>query len=76
MSDREALIKQRAYELWIQAGEPEESSDQFWYQAEKEIDGDGPAASGNGAALTPGEELEKQVEDTVPASNPPSATQP
>lgn len=76
MSDREAQIKQRAYELWIQAGEPEGSSDQFWYQAEKEIDGDDPAASGKGAALTPGEELEKQLEDTIPASDPPSALLP
>ena len=76
MSHRETRIKQRAYELWIQAGEPEGTSEQFWYQAEKEIDGDNPAASGKGAALTPDEELEKQLEETIPASDPPSATQP
>lgn len=72
----EAQIKQRAYELWIQAGEPEGSSEQFWYQAEKEIGGDDPAASNKGGAMTPDEQLDKQLEETTPASDPPSATQP
>jgi hypothetical protein len=30
-------IRQRAYELWLAAGEPEGRADSFWYEAEKEL---------------------------------------
>ena len=30
-------VRQRACELWMEAGEPEGKSDVFWYQAEKEL---------------------------------------
>lgn len=76
MSDREEQIRERAYDLWIEAGRPEGEPEQFWLQAEKDLAGDDPAASGKGAVLTADEELEKQLEESIPASDPPSAMQP
>jgi hypothetical protein len=43
MNDR---IRQRAYELWLQSGEPEGSEMEFWLQAEREIKGEGEQAAG------------------------------
>ena len=34
MEDR---IRQRAYELWLQSGQPEGSEMEFWLRAEREI---------------------------------------
>ncbi|MFC3694311.1 DUF2934 domain-containing protein [Chenggangzhangella methanolivorans] len=76
MSDREAQIKQRAYELWVQAGQPEGNSEQFWYQAERDISGDDPAAANKGGSMEANEKLDQELEESVPASDPPSATQP
>lgn len=76
MDDRESQIRQRAYDLWIEAGRPEGDPEQFWLQAERDLSEDDPAASNKGAAMTSDEELDKQLEDTTPASDPPSATQP
>jgi hypothetical protein len=30
-------IRQRAYELWQLAGRPEDREDEFWYEAEREL---------------------------------------
>jgi hypothetical protein len=30
-------IRQRAYELWQRAGSPENREQEFWYQAEQEL---------------------------------------
>jgi hypothetical protein len=30
-------IRQRAYQLWKEAGEPDGKSDAFWYQAEEQL---------------------------------------
>lgn len=42
MSDTEQRIRQRAYELWEQAGRPDDHSDRFWFAARQEIEGDTP----------------------------------
>ena len=34
--DRDQRIRQRAYELWQQAGSPEDRHEEFWHQAEAE----------------------------------------
>jgi hypothetical protein len=33
----EEEIRTRAFELWKKAGQPDDSTDTFWYQAEKEL---------------------------------------
>lgn len=38
MTEREHRIHVRARELWQQAGEPEGRDEEFWLQAEDEID--------------------------------------
>ncbi|WP_430231535.1 DUF2934 domain-containing protein [Paraburkholderia tropica] len=37
--DRDGRIRRRAYELWEEAGAPDDQTDAFWYQAEAEISG-------------------------------------
>jgi hypothetical protein len=36
--EREDRIRNRAYELWQQAGAPDGKPDDHWYEAEREID--------------------------------------
>ena len=37
MNSREERVRQRAAELWEQAGKPADRDEEFWYQAEAEI---------------------------------------
>lgn len=37
MSIHEDQIKDRAYQLWDEAGQPEGREQEFWYQAEREL---------------------------------------
>jgi hypothetical protein len=39
-------IRQRAYELWLQSGEPAGAEMEFWLQAEREITGESREAAG------------------------------
>ena len=39
MTEREARIRERAYELWEADGRREGSSDEYWNRATREIDG-------------------------------------
>lgn len=43
---REEEIRQMAYRLWEQAGRPEGRDQEFWYQAQRMMDGG--ERSGNG----------------------------
>jgi hypothetical protein len=54
MDDREEKIRHRAYALWKAAGEPEGHDDDFWWQAEKEVQQEEAAPSG---------ELDRDVAD-------------
>src|SRR5664280_605319 len=38
MSGIQELVRERAYELWQQAGGPEGRSDEFWFAAEHELE--------------------------------------
>ena len=40
MSEREKRVLERAYQLWEEAGRPEGRDQEFWRQAEREIDGE------------------------------------
>lgn len=35
---RRRLIERRAYELWDEAGRPQDADQEFWYLAERELD--------------------------------------
>lgn len=37
MTSREERIRQRAFDLWEQAGKPTGRDDEFWFSAEAEI---------------------------------------
>ena len=41
MHNRDDEIRSRAYTLWERAGCPEARSEEFWFAARREIDGDG-----------------------------------
>jgi hypothetical protein len=49
MSDREAKIRERAYQLWIEQGQPEGRSDQHWEEARRLVDAEGGDEAGPGA---------------------------
>jgi Protein of unknown function (DUF2934) len=38
MDNREARIRQKAHELWEQAGRPENKAEEHWAEAERQID--------------------------------------
>ncbi len=40
MSKREEEVRRRAYALWKRAGCPDARSEEFWYAARREIEGD------------------------------------
>ena len=37
MENREEHVKRRAYELWEEAGKPDDRENEFWLKAEREI---------------------------------------
>ncbi len=39
----EDKIRDRAFQLWDQAGQPDGREEEFWYEAEKELAGEGEA---------------------------------
>jgi hypothetical protein len=54
MENREERIKRRAYELWENAGKPDDREDEFWMKAEREIAGaDEPGETPIGRASPP-----------------------
>jgi hypothetical protein len=53
-SERDRKIRERAYELWVQGGRSEGSSEQHWFQAEQEFGAgsESPLAEPAGAGAT------------------------
>lgn len=45
----EQHIKARAHELWENAGRPEGDAEKFWYEAERELNGQAVPNSSDGA---------------------------
>jgi hypothetical protein len=57
MSDIERQIRDRAYLLWEQAGQPPGRSEEFWFLAQQELYGGAVTSDGpEGAMLPPAEE--------------------
>ncbi len=50
-TNREELIRNRAYELWEQEGHKEGQPEDYWYRAERELGG---ADTGDGAMAPEG----------------------
>jgi len=46
MSSIEEGVRRRAYELWENAGQPEGRSDEFWFAAIAELEGEPPPEEG------------------------------
>lgn len=61
--DREARIRQRAYEFWETAGQPEGRDQEYWLLAEASVAEEEQAA----AAPKPRSRKPKDVSETVPA---------
>lgn len=38
MADRDDLIRERAYQIWLERGQPEGSPDDDWFATEQELD--------------------------------------
>jgi hypothetical protein len=54
MSDHEQKIRERAYQLWLDAGQPEGQEDAHWRRASEEIGGaDAGAGSTAGGSMQP-----------------------
>jgi hypothetical protein len=37
IADRDDLIRERAYQIWLERGQPEGSPDDHWFAAEQEL---------------------------------------
>ena len=61
MIDTDALIRERAYLLWEQAGRPEGRAEDFWHEAAAEIAREVPATEGPDAEK-PAAEVPTQAE--------------
>ncbi|MDA8253861.1 MAG: DUF2934 domain-containing protein [Rhodospirillales bacterium] len=84
MSDTEQRIRERAYQLWQQAGCPDGRSEEFWSAARRELLGDEPTAMGpaeDAASSRPGDrparervgavgQAPRSIEATAPQDGP------
>lgn len=61
-SDRDHQQRELAYTLWQQAGEPDGRAEEFWVHAGQELGGE----------MSADERVDVAMEDTFPASDPPS----
>lgn len=50
MSDREEKIRERAYRLWVEEGQPEGRHDQHWEEARRQIDAEEKGANAKAAS--------------------------
>jgi hypothetical protein len=53
MTSIEEAVRRRAYELWEQAGQPEGRSEEFWFAAIAELEGEPPTFEERVHALGP-----------------------
>jgi hypothetical protein len=56
-------IAQRAYELWVKDGSPEQRDQNYWFQAESELSG----APGTGSEPAPDEPSQAETRNDIPA---------
>jgi hypothetical protein len=51
MSGIQELVREQAYELWQRAGCPDGRSDEFWFAAEHELEGETATVDGEGTLI-------------------------
>lgn len=69
--DRTARIRERAHKIWESEGRPDDRAEVHWEIAARIVDEeDAERAQGRG------DDLDEAVEESFPASDPPSMTQP
>jgi hypothetical protein len=56
-SEKDRKIRERAYELWVQSGRSEGTSEQHWYQAEQEYAAGSESPDTSAAAGSAGADL-------------------
>jgi hypothetical protein len=66
-SDRQARIKERAHQLWLDEGKVEGKHDEHWQRAEREIAAQEQTARGKGAKRSPAENGAVPEEKAAPA---------
>jgi len=81
MSDIERRVRERAYQLWEEAGYPPDRSDEFWYRARQEIESDIPPVGDapGGAVDFPPDEMtgeDPPEEPPAPETSPETAARP
>jgi hypothetical protein len=54
MTRREQRVRERAHQLWQQAGEPEGKDEQFWHEAEAQIEAEDRAKENQTPQPSPG----------------------
>ena len=66
-------IREQAYYFWEQEGRPEGCAEFHWHKARQLIEGPGQMVGTDGKASDePGASIDEQIEDSFPASDPPS----
>lgn len=71
MDELTQKIRERAYELWVEAGQPEGREHEHWAQAEREL-----APPSAPSDTEEDAQLDKSLEDSFPSSDPVSESQP
>jgi hypothetical protein len=66
MDDTFEKVRQRAYDLWVEAGQPEGRHEEHWAQASRELGGE----------PTEDDRLDAGLEESFPSSDPVSEAQP
>ena len=64
--DMEQAIRERAYELWQQAGSPDGRHEEFWHQAREE------RAKAASPQTQDGTKSDETMKESFPASDPPA----
>lgn len=70
MDEMDERIRERAYQIWLDQGQPPGKEREHWEQARRELGGEGGAEGGEE------KRLEEGLEETFPGSDPASETQP
>ena len=73
--DEDYRIRQRAYDLWAEAGRPDGRHLEFWTAAEREAN-DGGVKSKEADPAPEARSLDESLADTFPASDPLAETSP
>ena len=69
----EERIREQAYYLWEEEGRPEGCAEFHWHKARRMLEPPGEVVAESGKPLDePGASVDEQIDDSFPASDPPS----